>query len=83
MKHPKANRPMIDYDLANIFEPTVLLGTIIGVYLNVTFPSYIIVLVLAITCIVSAGRSLMKAIEMHKKEKNGYEVVNVNIQGKN
>jgi hypothetical protein len=39
-RHPKAtHRPLIDYDVALMLEPMTLLGTVVGVLLNVIFAS--------------------------------------------
>ena len=68
LRHPKADRPLIDYDIVNIFEPSVLLGTIVGVYLNVTFPSYLIVITLFLTLTISAYNVLKKSISLYRQE---------------
>eukprot|EP01083_Nonionella_stella_P296956 1008638_1 len=39
-RHPLADRPLIDYDIALLFEPMLLAGTMLGVGMNVVFPSY-------------------------------------------
>ena len=49
--------------------PNLLLGTIVGVYLNVTFPSYLIVFILTFTLVIASYRTAKKAIEMYQKEK--------------
>eukprot|EP01091_Cochliopodium_minus_P000984 TRINITY_DN10871_c0_g1_i1.p1 TRINITY_DN10871_c0_g1~~TRINITY_DN10871_c0_g1_i1.p1 ORF type:complete len:497 (-),score=97.34 TRINITY_DN10871_c0_g1_i1:32-1522(-) len=46
--HPNTNRPLVYYDIALIMEPCLLLGTTIGVLLNVLFPAYIITLLLIV-----------------------------------
>lgn len=48
-KHPFANRPLIDYDLAMLLQPLSLAGTILGVLLNQIFPSWLILALLVIT----------------------------------
>jgi len=45
-KHPDADRPLIDFDAAIMLEPSALLGTIIGVYLNVFLPNWMTVALL-------------------------------------
>jgi len=42
-RHPKADRPLIDYSIAWLMEPLTLFGTIVGVYMNVTFPTYLLI----------------------------------------
>ncbi|KAL9650440.1 hypothetical protein ABK040_004664 [Willaertia magna] len=55
-RHPHADRPLIDYDIALMMEPPTLLGTIIGVFFNLMFPNWLItvlvIIVLVITSIV-------------------------------
>jgi len=40
--HPKAERPLINYDVALLLEPVTILGTISGVTMNVVLPSTVI-----------------------------------------
>jgi len=76
LRHPKANRPLIDYDLALLIEPMVLLGTLIGVLLNIVFPSiYILIsLVLLLTLIIYL--TVKKGLETYRKEKAEIEAKN-------
>lgn len=37
-KHPYISRPLIDFDVALIINPMVLLGTNLGIYLNIALP---------------------------------------------
>eukprot|EP00938_MAST-03A_sp_MAST-3A-sp1_P002117 g2117.t1 len=41
-RHPEVDRPLIDYDIALMFEPMVLCGTTVGVLLNRVFPSWML-----------------------------------------
>ena len=59
-------------------EPAVLMGTIIGVYLNITFPSYLIVITLVCILSLSAYRTLKKGIALYKVEK---EAANSPLEG--
>ena len=54
-----------------IMQPSILLGTVVGVILNVIFPSYVLVLILVVTLSFSSVNMFKKAIVMHKKEKGG------------
>jgi uncharacterized membrane protein YfcA len=38
-KHPEKDAVAIDYNLAIVMLPTVLMGSLIGVFINVMFPS--------------------------------------------
>lgn len=48
-KHPYANRPLVDYDTAMLLQPMSLAGTVLGVFLNQVFPSWLILALLIIT----------------------------------
>jgi uncharacterized membrane protein YfcA len=67
-RHPHAKRPLIDYLLCLIIEPFTLLGAMFGVFLNVTFPSFIIVILLALVLGISAWRTIVKGIQLNAKE---------------
>eukprot|EP01083_Nonionella_stella_P162806 534870_1 len=47
--HPtRKHRPLTDFSTLLIFEPMLLVGTIIGVFLNVIFPDILILILLAL-----------------------------------
>ena len=68
-KHPSAKRPIIDYDFAMLVEPTILVGSMLGVYLNVVFPSYLIIFFLVLLLSFTGYKTFKKGIEWYKKEK--------------
>ena len=41
-RHPHKDAPVIDYNLANIMLPTVLVGSLCGVFINILFPSAVL-----------------------------------------
>lgn len=41
-KHPSLDMPLIDYDLALLMQPMLMLGVSIGVIFNVIFPDWLI-----------------------------------------
>ena len=41
-KHPEKDAVVIDYGLATVMLPTVLMGSLIGVFINVMFPALIL-----------------------------------------
>ncbi|XP_024515365.1 sulfite exporter TauE/SafE family protein 3 isoform X2 [Selaginella moellendorffii] len=45
-KHPVLDKPLIDYDLALLIQPMLLLGISIGVMCNVMFPDWILTVLL-------------------------------------
>ena len=42
LKHPTLDMPLIDYDLALLMQPMLMLGVSIGVIFNVIFPNWLI-----------------------------------------
>ncbi|KAF1782685.1 Transmembrane protein TauE-like [Phytophthora cactorum] len=45
-KHPCDKRPLIDFGLVGLMEPTTLVGTVFGVMLNHIFPNWLILVLL-------------------------------------
>eukprot|EP00163_Fabomonas_tropica_P003099 TRINITY_DN1257_c1_g3_i3.p1 TRINITY_DN1257_c1_g3~~TRINITY_DN1257_c1_g3_i3.p1 ORF type:complete len:558 (-),score=101.50 TRINITY_DN1257_c1_g3_i3:80-1720(-) len=67
-RHPLADRPVIDYDLALMMEPLTLGGTIIGVFFNVIMPNWVIVIALITLLTGVTYRTSQKAIATYKSE---------------
>ncbi|CDW75048.1 UNKNOWN [Stylonychia lemnae] len=68
-KHPeKENAVIIDYNLAILMLPTVMMGSLIGVYFNIMLPSILLSGILTILQLFIGFQSLMKGREMYKKE---------------
>merc|ERR1712190_160992 len=69
--HPlRTHRPLTDFSTLLIFEPMLLVGTIIGVLLNVMFPDILILILLAAVLLYATNRTLRKGIRLWKKETN-------------
>uniref|UniRef100_A0A7N0V1P0 Sulfite exporter TauE/SafE family protein n=1 Tax=Kalanchoe fedtschenkoi TaxID=63787 RepID=A0A7N0V1P0_KALFE len=66
--HPTREVPIIDYDLALLFQPMLMLGITIGVALSVVFPYWLITVLIIILFAGTSSRSFMKGIEMWKEE---------------
>ncbi|KAG6771807.1 hypothetical protein POTOM_023199 [Populus tomentosa] len=66
--HPTREVPIIDYDLALLFQPMLLLGITLGVSLSVVFPYWLITVLIIILFIGTSSRSFFKGIEMWKEE---------------
>eukprot|EP01083_Nonionella_stella_P288073 980490_1 len=67
--HPtRKHRPLTDFSTLLIFEPMLLVGTIIGVLLNVMFPDILILILLAIVLTYATIRTSRKGIRLWKKE---------------
>jgi uncharacterized membrane protein YfcA len=48
LKHPALDRPLIDYDLALLIQPMLMLGISIGVVFNVIFPDWLVTVLLIV-----------------------------------
>lgn len=66
--HPKANRPMIDYDVSMLFQPIILIGASTGVVLNLMFPSWLTLILLFGFLLFTFYRTFQKARQLWKKE---------------
>mmetsp|Transcript_19470 Transcript_19470/g.60001 ORF Transcript_19470/g.60001 Transcript_19470/m.60001 type:complete len:567 (+) Transcript_19470:37-1737(+) len=67
-RHPKAERPMIDYDTAVFMQSGELLGVIFGVLLNRMLPELIVIIFLVILLSYNTKRTLRKAYATRHKE---------------
>ncbi|KAK9921123.1 hypothetical protein M0R45_029649 [Rubus argutus] len=66
--HPTKQVPIIDYDLALLFQPMLMLGITIGVALSVVFPYWLITVLIIILFLSTSSRSAYKGILMWKEE---------------
>jgi len=70
MRHPVQKwRSLISYDLATIMEPLILGGTIIGVYLNLILPTYVIGTLLIVLLFFTSYRMFQKAFKLRQQER--------------
>ncbi|KAK4761927.1 hypothetical protein SAY87_029811 [Trapa incisa] len=68
VRHPIREAPIIDYDLALLFQPVLLLGITVGVALSVVFPYWLITVLIIILFSGTSSRSFYKGILMWKEE---------------
>lgn len=68
LKHPTLDMPLIDYDLALLMQPMLMLGVSIGVIFNVIFPNWLITALLIILFLGTSSKAYLKGIETWKKE---------------
>lgn len=66
--HPSKEVPIIDYNLALLFQPMLMLGITIGVELSVVFPFWLITILIIILFIGTSSRSMFKGVQMWKQE---------------
>lgn len=48
LRHPTLNMPIIDYDLALLIQPLLMLGISIGVAFNVVFADWMVTILLLV-----------------------------------
>ncbi|PKU79287.1 sulfite exporter TauE/SafE family protein 3 [Dendrobium catenatum] len=68
LRHPTLDIPLIDYDLALLFQPMLMLGISIGVIFNVVFPDWMVTVLLIILFLVTSTKACIKGVETWKKE---------------
>jgi len=68
-RHPKADRPLIDFNTATVLEPLTLTGAIIGVFLNKLFPDWLLLATLVVILGLSGAKTLHKGWQTYKKER--------------
>jgi len=67
--HPiRYHRPLTDFSTLLIFEPMLLVGTILGVLFNVMFPDILILILLALVLSYATIRTTRKGIRLWGKE---------------
>ncbi|KAL0415228.1 UNVERIFIED_CONTAM: Sulfite exporter TauE/SafE family protein 3 [Sesamum latifolium] len=68
LRHPSLDLPVIDYDLALLFQPMLVLGISIGVIFNVIFAEWMVTVLLIILFIGTSLKAFFKGVETWKKE---------------
>ncbi|XP_028775626.1 sulfite exporter TauE/SafE family protein 3 isoform X2 [Neltuma alba] len=68
LRHPTLEMPLIDYDLALLFQPMLMLGISIGVAFNVMFADWMVTVLLIILFLGTSSKALFKGIDTWKKE---------------
>ncbi|CAL9116979.1 sulfite exporter TauE/SafE family protein 3 [Musa acuminata AAA Group] len=67
-RHPTLDLPIMDYDLALLFQPMLMLGISIGVAFNVIFAEWMITAILVILFLGTSTKAFLKGLETWKKE---------------
>ncbi|XP_077233728.1 sulfite exporter TauE/SafE family protein [Tasmannia lanceolata] len=66
--HPTREVPILDYELALLFQPMLMLGITIGVALSIVFPYWLITILIIVLFVGTSSRSFFKGIEMWRQE---------------
>ncbi|KAI3950309.1 hypothetical protein MKW92_011314 [Papaver armeniacum] len=67
-RHPTLEMPVMDYNLALLIQPMLMLGISIGVSLRLVFPDWIVTILLVIFVIGPLTMAILKGIPIWKKE---------------
>ncbi|XP_022751789.1 sulfite exporter TauE/SafE family protein 3-like [Durio zibethinus] len=68
LRHPTLDMPVIDYDLALLIQPMLMLGISIGVAFNVIFADWMLTVLLIILFIGTSTKAFYRGVETWKKE---------------
>lgn len=68
VKHPDRNRPLIVWDLLMLEVAPLLLGSFIGVFLNIGFPTWLILAILIVVTLFLTYLTFKKGLEIYRKE---------------
>ncbi|KAF3783870.1 hypothetical protein EJ110_NYTH31339 [Nymphaea thermarum] len=68
LRHPTLPMPIIDYDLALLFQPMLMLGISIGVAFNVIFADWMVTVLLIVLFLGTSTKAFFKGVETWKKE---------------
>ena len=67
-RHPEKDATMIDYGIVIVMMPLVLVGSFVGVLVNIMLPPVLLSLFLTIILILLTAQSLKKGVQIYKKE---------------
>ena len=67
-RHPVKDRPMIDYDTVVMLEPLTIFGAVLGSFFNKILPDFVLILLLAVSLVLTALRTMNKGFEAWAKE---------------
>ncbi|KAL4483024.1 hypothetical protein ABPG74_019050 [Tetrahymena malaccensis] len=87
-RHPKKDKPIIDFDLALILVPTILVGTVLGVMMNIIISEIILssffIVFLCIICVYLFMKARdIKQKQLEDKEEQDSSTQNNNINESN
>uniref|UniRef100_A0A1D1XW44 UPF0721 transmembrane protein ytnM n=1 Tax=Anthurium amnicola TaxID=1678845 RepID=A0A1D1XW44_9ARAE len=68
LRHPTLDMPIIDYDLALLVQPMLMLGISVGVAFNVIFADWMVTVLLIILFLGTSSKAFLKGVETWKKE---------------
>ena len=67
-KHPEKDAVLLDYGLCSVMLPTILMGSLVGVILNLLLPSFVLMILLTALFLLLTVTTFLKARSIYKKE---------------
>ena len=68
-KHPFKNQTVINYPIASVMMPMVLVGSLVGTFLNRVLPEFILTIFMSILLFNRTYSTFKKGCNMYRKEK--------------
>jgi len=72
-RHDYADRPRIDWDIILMMEPLTVAGALVGTFVNVISPPWLITIMLVLLLSATAVRTMKKGIKKYKQESVQFE----------
>jgi len=79
-RHPKADRPMIDLDMALFLAPMQMAGALLGVIIQIVLPNWAVIVVMAVVLAFMAMKTFQKGCQTWKKERAAKRAANQSVQ---
>jgi len=72
-RHPDKDATCVEYGLSNVMLPTILIGSLTGVFFNMMLPSIVLQILLTLLLGFLTYNSAMKARSIYRKENKRFE----------
>merc|ERR1719208_155153 len=72
-RHEYADRPLIDWDIMLMMEPLTVAGALVGTFVNVISPPWLITIMLVILLTATAIKTLKKGVKKYHQETAKFE----------
>jgi len=73
-RHPKADRPLIDWNFIGLMQPMLIAGAVIGSFINKMVPDWVLAILLFIILIFTAQRTYNNGLKKWAKEHEEIEL---------
>jgi len=73
-RHPKADRPLIDWSFISLMQPMLIAGTVLGSFLNKMVPDWLLAMLLFVILLFTALRTYKNGMKKWQKEHEEIEL---------